>query len=246
MSLEAQYRAVYDLFYKHWVRDAFLQAKFERFKGLTDAEHEEVWKAAGARLDFVAMLHAADIGANWYMPRFPASWTALQVALECDSRHLAARFTDTDEFELRVNDDSDGRALAAWVDRLASTKPRKPPNKPKSAPPLVHAPWLPDLLRYERLIDGHFPDEQNPRVERFEWDVGGIREALLERELFPVDEEPAHCAALLFRGPGGVNEAPLTGKQARVVSELLQGQTPEAKPGIVSECQQLLKQIQQG
>ena len=116
MSLEAQYRAVYALMYKRGSRDAFEQAKFERFAGTDDAEAEEIANVAGLRQNVVVQLHANDIGNNWYMPRFPATWTALQVALGVDQPELTMRFTDTDAFELRVNDDSDGRALAAFAD----------------------------------------------------------------------------------------------------------------------------------
>jgi hypothetical protein len=244
MSLEAQYRAIYELFYKFWVRDAYLQGKFREFKGLTERENEEVANAVGGRLEFVAGLHAGDIGANWYMPRFPASWTALQVALDRDSKQLAGRFTDTDEFELRVNDDFDGRALAAWVQRLADTKPRKPPNKPKPAPPLANAPWLPELLRYERMIAGHWPDDTSPRVETFEWDVGGIHDALLEKQLFPMDEEPAPLNLLLHRDEAGVTELALDHDQARVMRKLLaRADLKDEPPKLVAKCRRALNRL---
>lgn len=245
MTLEAQYRAIYDLFYKFWVRDAFLQAKFSRFEGLTDSEQAEVDKAVGGRLEVVVRLHAADLGASWYMPRFPATWTALQVALDSETADLAMRFTESDEFELRVNDDADGRALAAWVQKLADTKPRKPPNKPKPEPPLKLAPWLPEVMRYERMIRGNWPDDANPRLERFEYDVGGICEALLEKQLFPVDEAPSPLHLLLHRDEAGVSEITLDADQSRVLRKLIDGEKAADEPAkLVAKCRRVLRQLE--
>lgn len=244
MSLEAQYRAVYTLMYKRGARDAFEQGKFERFEGTDDAEAAEISKVAGLRQNVVVQLHANDIGNNWYMPRFPASWTALQVALGVDQRELTMRFTDTDFFEMRINDDSDGRALAAYVQMLADTRPRKPPNQPKPEPPLKNAPWLPELLRYERMIAGHWPDENSPRVETFEWDVGGIYEALMDKELFPVDETPAPLSLLLHMDEAGVTEVALNKEQARVMKKLLaREKLDDEPPKVVAKCRRVLNQL---
>lgn len=244
MSLEAQYRAVYQLLYKRWIRDAWGQAKFERFDGLDDAENAQIHALDLARLEAVVRLHANDIGNNWYNPRFPASWIALQVALDCDQAELTRRLTNSDEFELRENDDADGRALAAFVQKLADSKPRKPPNQPKPQPPLHRAPWLPELLRYERLIRGHWPDANNPRLETFEWDVGGLIDALLDKQLFPVDEKPAPLHMLLHRDHVGVTEIALSPDQARVMGKLLSRKSTKDEPAkLVAKCRRVLNQL---
>ena len=228
MSLEAQYRAVYQLMYKRRTRDAFEQGKFKRFDGTDDAEAAEISKVAGLRQNVVVQLHAGDIGANWYAPRFPGSWMALQVALDCDQAELAMRLTDTDAFELRVNDDFDGRALAAFVDGLN----------------LPNAPWLPELLRYERMIAGHWPDQTNPRVEKFAWDVGGVLDALLDKQLFPVDETPAPLHILLYRDQAGVSEVTLNAEQAGVMQKVLNHEdTSNDSPKLVAKCRRVLNQL---
>lgn len=228
MSLEAQYRAVYALMYKRGARDAFEQGKFERFEGTNDAEAAEIAKVAGLRQSAVVQLHANDIGHNWYMPRFPASWTGLQVALGVDQPELTMRFADTDAFELRVNDDSDGRALAAFVDGL------EVPN----------APWLKELLRYERMIAGHWPDGESPRVETFEWDVAGVYDALIDKQLFPVDEKPAPLSLLLHKDEAGVTEVALNRDQARVMKKLIAHETlDDEPPKVVAKCRRVLNQL---
>ncbi|MBZ0137279.1 MAG: hypothetical protein K8I27_13010 [Planctomycetes bacterium] len=228
MSLEAQYRAVYALMYKRGTRDAFEQGKFDRFEGTDDAEAEEIKQVAGLRQNIVVQLHADDIGNNWYMPRFPATWTALQVALGADQPELTMRFTDTDYFELRVNDDSDGRALAAFVDTLR----------------LPNAPWLAELLRYERMIAGHWPDGQSPRVETFEWDVAGVYDALVDKQLFPVDETPVPLSLLLHRDEAGVTEVALNRDQARVMKRLIARENlDDAEPSVVAKCRRVLNQL---
>ncbi|MCB9893154.1 MAG: hypothetical protein H6839_01745 [Planctomycetes bacterium] len=241
MSLEAQYRALYQLMYKRGTRDAFEQGKFERFEGTTDAESAEIGKVAGLRQNIVVQLHANDIGNNWYAPRFPATWMALQVALGVDQPELTMRLTDTDAFELRVNDDFDGRALAGYVQQLAEFKP---PRGHKTEPPLAGAPWLPELLRYERMIAGHWPDDASPRVEKFDWDVGGVHDALLEKELFPVDEKPVPLHLLLHRDEAGVTEVALNAEQARTMKKLLGGEdTKDEPPKVVAKCRRVLNQL---
>lgn len=244
MTLEAQYRAIYELTYKRSARDAFSQAKFERFKGTDDAEAEQIHRISMHRLDVIVQLHANDIGNNWYAPRFPATWLALQVALGCDQAELTKRFTETEAFELRVNDDFDGRALGAYVQSLADMRPRKPPGEPKPAAPLVNAPWLPELLRYERMIAGHWPDERTPRVETFEWDAAGIQDALLDKELFPIDEKAIPLHVLLHRDEAGVSELMLTADQARVLNKLLaKAAVQEEDPKLVAKCRRVLRQL---
>ena len=234
MSLEAQYRALYQLMYKRGARDAFEQGKFERFDGTDDAEAAEITAVAGLRQNVVVQLHANDIGNNWYAPRFPATWMALQVALDCDQPELTKRLTDSDAFELRVNDDADARALSAFVELLASA-----PSQP-----LANAPWLPELLRFERMIAGHWPDDQNPRVERFGWDVAGVHDALLDKLLFPVDEEPATLHLLMHRDAAGVTEIALDVDQARVMKKLLLKQDTGGEPAkLVAKCRRVLNQL---
>lgn len=233
MSLEAQYRAIYQLMYKRRTRDAFQQGKFRRFDGLDDAEAEQVRKVASLRQDVVVQLHANDIGTNWYMPRFPATWIALQVALDCDQAELTMRFTDSAAFETRLNDDSDGRALAGFVDELAARDEA-----------LKSAGWMPELLRYERMVRGHWPDEVNPRVEAFGWDVGGIADALLEKELFPVDEVASSLHLLLYRDDAGVSEIALSADQARVMRKVLNHlPVDDEPPKFVAKCRRVLNQL---
>lgn len=228
MSLEAQYRAVYALMYKRGARDAFEQGKFERFEGTDDTEAEEIKHVAGLRQNVVVQLHANDIGNNWYMPRFPASWTALQVALGVDQAELTMRFADTDAFELRLNDDVDGRALAAFLETRN----------------FDNAAWLPELLRYERMIAGHWPDDHSPRVETFEWDVAGVYDALMEKQLFPVDEKPVPLNLLLHKDKAGVTELALSRDQARVMDKLLaRERLDDEPPKVVAKCRRVLNQL---
>jgi hypothetical protein len=243
MTLEAQYRAIYELAYKRGTRDAFNQAKFERFAGTNDAEAAEIRRIDGARLDAVVQLHANDIGNNWYAPRFPASWKALQVAMGCNQAELTKRFTDTPAFELRINDDFDGRALAAYVQALADVKVA---SKRRTGHPLRTSPWLPELLRYERMIAGHWPDAQSPRVETFEWDVSGVYEALMDKELFPVDELPTPMHMLLHRDDAGVSELVLNADQARVLTKLLSRTSMKDEDArLVAKCRRVLNQLRE-
>lgn len=234
MSLEAQYRAIYKLVYKRGTRDAYQQGKFKRFEGTTEAEAEQLKVLGGLRLDVVVRLHAEDIGNNWYRPRFPATWTALQVALGADQSELTRRFTDSDAFEMRVDDDRDGRALAAFVNQLSADDA------------FDNGVWLPELLRYERMINGIWPDDTNPRVETFEWDVGGISESLLRKHLFPIDERPAPLDLLLYRDAAGVTEVALLPDQARVMRKLIAGESVSGEPpALVAKCRRGLRQIRE-
>lgn len=234
MSLEAQYRAIYELVYKRSTRDAFQQGKFERFPGTDDAEAEQLRSLNGLRLDVVVRLHADDIGNNWYQPRFPATWIALQVALGKEQAELTRHFTASDAFELRVDDDRDGRALAAFVDRMIEKEE------------IRNAPWLPELMKYERMINGIWPDETNPRVETFKWDVSGVAESLLEKQLFPMDEKPVPLDVLLYRDEAGVTEVALLPEQARVMKKLIAKQSVnEEPPKLVAKCRRALRQIRE-
>lgn len=232
MSLEAQYRAIYQLVYKRGTRDAFQQAKFQRFEGTTDDESKQLKVLSSLRLDVVVRLHANDIGANWYAPRFPVTWLGLQVALDEEQAQLTGRLTQSDAFELRVDDDRDGRALTAFIEELATDKK------------LDNAPWLPDMMRYERLISGIWADDVNPRVERFGWDVAGIGESLIEKRLFPVEEEPSVCEVLLFKDEAGVTEIALHDEQARVMRKMINKQNVKDEPAkLVAQCRRALRKI---
>lgn len=231
MSLEAMYSALYQLFYKRSARDVLQQLRIPPVPGLTEAEQHELGITCGERFEVVVALHSGDIGHQWYMPRVPATWRALPIALECDESEVVSQFTESAEFELRIDDDADGRALSAWLDNLR--KRRK-----------LGARWLPDLLRYELLLGGHWRDERTPRVELFDWDVAGIREPLLELGVFPLDEKPRKYAALFHRDQSGVSEAPLKGAEAEVMKKLLAGTQPaNASAKVVKRCKTLLQRM---
>jgi uncharacterized protein len=229
-ALERQYRRVYELVYKNEVRDEFMRGDKSAAQGLTGPHAAQIDTLDRERIKAVAEMQADDIGTNWCLRRFPATWTALMVALDCTHVELAKHFTGSDAFETRLHDDTDSRAFAAFVHSLGDVD---------------DAPWLEDLLRYERLLAGHWTAGTNPRVEEFGWDVAGIHHALLEEELFPTDEEPARRAVLLYKGTAGVNEAPLTRQQAEVLQAILNGKEPKGRAKTISECERLLKEIQQ-
>jgi hypothetical protein len=233
MPLEQMYTALYRLFYKRDARDAFVGAqRAAPTAGLTETELAQLKQLDGMRLKTVVQLHAGDIGRQWYQPRVPASWLSLQVALEIDEPELVARFAESDAFELRIDDDADGRALATWVQQVGETGE------------LEDAPWLPDLLRYELLLGARWTGDQNPRVEVFAWDVQGIRESLLEHEVFPTDEPSRKYGALFFRNAEGVAEAPLNREEARVMQAVLDGaDTSREKTGLIKRCHTLLAEI---
>jgi hypothetical protein len=225
------YTALYRLFYKRGARDDFFQPGYPPIRNLTEEEIHQLKMADGYRLDILVQLHQRDMAHQWYAPRVPASWMALQIALECDESELIARFTESDEFELRIDDDADGRALSAWLDNFSKGRN-------------LGARWLCDLLRYELLLGARWRDEHNPRVEEFAWDVAGVRESLLEDNLFPTDERPRTNAALFHRGESGITEAPLNREQARVMRKLLTGQDVSGdKPATVKKCRAILRKI---
>jgi uncharacterized protein (UPF0276 family) len=222
-ALAAQYRVVYELMYKRDVLESWPEVPV----GPLTPEHAEQVRAVDAeRLAVIVRLHADDIGNNWYLPRFPATWLALQAGLECTQAELTRRFTSSEAFELREHDDSDGRALLAFIEGLELEG------------------WLAPLLRYERLLNGIGLEPGVPQLERFEWDVPGIREALLQHSTYPDGEVPAPAAILLYRTPQGVHEAALTRRQAQTIEAILQGKPPNAPAGVIRECEQLLNDIQ--
>ncbi|MBK8205397.1 MAG: hypothetical protein IPK87_01265 [Planctomycetes bacterium] len=232
MSLEAQYSALYALFYKRRARDAFFQPGHAPVAGLTDAELRQLQLVDGLRFDTVVGLHQGDLAHQWYASRVPASWLALQVALDTDDRELVASFTGSDAFELRVDDDADGRALLAWVDALVDSG-----NLPD-------APWLPDLLRYELLLNARWIGAHTPRVEEFKFEVPGIRESLIERRTFPTEEDPVRYGALFHKDERGVGEVALDRDEARAMRAVLAGSdTSGEPPRLLKRCKALLREM---
>lgn len=231
MSLEAMYSGLYRLFYKRDARDVLQQLRIPPVPGLTEAEQHELGISCGGRFETVVALHANDLAHQWYMPRVPASWTALRTALDCDDANVVQQFTASTEFELRIDDDADGRALAAWVDNLRKGK-------------RLDAPWLTELLRYELLLGARWRVDVASRVEVFDWDVPGIREAILEQGLFPTDERPRKYSALFHRDAKGVLEAPLNREEARLMAILLaEGDTQHERASLIKRCTKLLNEI---
>ncbi|MBX3460023.1 MAG: hypothetical protein KF696_08660 [Planctomycetes bacterium] len=230
MSLTAMYSALYALFYKDKARRAFPAALPAH--ELRDAEAAELRAIDPARLEAVVALHQADLAHQWYAGRVPATWLALRVALDTDDHGLVASFTGSDAFELRVNDDADGRALHAFVDALAQ------------AGHLPDAPWLPELLRYELVLNAQWIGVDTPRIEEFAWDVPGIRESLLKRSTFPTDEEPWRYSAIFHREGAETLEAQLEHDEARVARALLAGDDVSREPPrLVKRCKALLREI---
>lgn len=230
MSLTAMYSALYALFYKASARRDFPQQL--PVSDLRDSELRELRAIDPARLSAVIALHQGDLAHQWYAGRVPASWLALRVALDTDDAGLVESFTGSDAFELRVNDDADGRALLAFVEALAGSGN------------LQDAPWLPDLLRYELVLNARWVDLPSPRVEEFAWEVPGIRESLLSRGVFPTDEEPLRYGALFHREGAETLEAPLDRDESRVARALLTGQDVNAEPPrLVKRCRALLREV---
>lgn len=227
MSLETQWDALYRLFYKRDVRAAFSRGTMP--DGLTRQEIEQFRSVPADRLNVVVGLHAPDIG-GWYRPRVPATWLALQATLECDERELVQRLTASDAFELRVNDDEGCLALNGFIHMLSSRH-------------LKQSPWLADLLRYELLTAGSWPDERSPRVETFRYDVEGIRRALLEQSLCPLGEKSREIAILFHRGASEIGEAALNTAQAKWLAAHVSGKVPQGDASLKKRCLGLLKAV---
>lgn len=232
LQLELQFRTLYRLYYKRNEREAFLRKGEPPVRGLAARELAQLKAVEPARLRRVVELHAGDIGAGWYRPRVPATWLALQAVLEVPEDELVHRLTESAGFESRVNDDSDAAALAAFVDGLSNE--------------LRQTPWMADLLRHERLVGCPWPSGPNPRLVRFDYDVGGIREALLVQGLCPTDERKHATHLLLFRGPAGVNELAVKPRDAEVLAALIEGRKPDAAPRVVERCRAMLREVRQG
>ncbi len=228
MSLSAQFSALYRLYYKRTEREAFLRGGPPPVQGLSDTELQQLRALEPARLRRVVDLHAGDIGGQWYQPRVPGTWLALQAALEIPQAELVHRLTESPGFENRHNDDSDARALEAFV-RLQQRE-------------LAATPWIEDLLAYERLLGCPWDDGPNPRVVEFAFDVGAILESLLQHKLCPVDEPRRHTSLLLFRGPQGTNEIALRRHDAEAAKALLAG-APSRGNAAFRRAEQLLRDI---
>ena len=81
MSLQAQFTALYRLYYKRNERETFLRHGTPPVPGLSETELAQLRAIEPARLRRVVDLHAGDIGLAWYRPRVPATWLALQAVL---------------------------------------------------------------------------------------------------------------------------------------------------------------------
>lgn len=229
MTLQAQFSALYRLYYKRSEREAFLRDGKPPVAGLTATELSQLRALEPARLRRIVDLHAIDLGPAWYRPRVPATWLALQAALEVPEAELVQRLTESPAFESRLNDDADARALASFVDSQQAV--------------LRDFPWLPELLRYERLLACPWEDGPNPRVVEFAFDVSGIAEALLQDGLCPMGEPRRAVSLLLFRGKREVNELPLKRHDAKAIAELLAGRDPGVGTKALRRLEHMLRDI---
>jgi len=229
MSLQAQFSALYRLYYKRGEREAFFRAGKAPVPGLNPAELRQLKLLEPARLQRVVDLHAGDIGNQWYRPRVPATWIALQAALEIPEAELVHRLTESPGFEDRTNDDSDARALAAFIAGQSQQ--------------LRDTPWLHDLLRYERLLAGLWDKGSNPRVVNFDFDVAGVRESLLQNNLCPTDEPARSTWLLLYRGKRGVNEMRVKRHDAQALEALLAGHKPMLSTAASRKLDGMLRDI---
>jgi hypothetical protein len=101
-------------------------------------------------------------------------------------------------------------------------------------------------VRYELLLGAKWREETNPRVELFDWDVVGIREALRDQGLFPTDEKPRKYAALVHQDAAGVSEVPLNGEEAIAMRGLLAGADSGVGARVVKRCKSLLRRVSTG
>lgn len=242
MSFAAHMTAIYRLFYRQSVREAFFAMGKPPVDGLSESELASLRAIPRARLGRIVELHRGDIGRGWYQPRFPASWLALQAALGVAEDSVVAMLTESQAFELRVNDDADGRALAAFVGEL------------EASDRLAEAPWLPELLDYERLLNGAWGGLESCRwihgslaLKEFTWDAAGIRDSLTNQDLFPTGEEPAESLALFCRDVEGVSEAQVDGDTADAVAVVcgLADNASAGNPGrkAIQDAKRLLRDL---
>ncbi|MCF6227829.1 MAG: hypothetical protein L3J82_04060 [Planctomycetes bacterium] len=217
MSLEGQWSAIYRLYYKADDRLPFIENGQLPDEDLTDDEAAQLKNIEAARLERIVELHENDLGFQWYRPRFPACWNALQATLSVTEAELVSKLTNSDAFELRTDDDKSGAALQGFIEQEIEN--------------LTDAPWIEDLLHYERLLLGQWPDGQNLLLEEFSFDVQGIYGALLDEDICPLDEPEDQFILMMFKTKDDIREGQVTAQQAEEVMQALQGgeTTSEAK-----------------
>lgn len=230
MSLELQFRALYRLYYKRDEREAFLRDGRPPVAGMDAATLAPLRALEPARLRRVVDLHARDIARQWYVPRVPAAWLALQALFEAPEDEVVHLVTGSGTFESRVNDDSDCRALAGFVDALGEK--------------LREMPWLPDLVRYERLLGCEWPGGPRTRIEHFSFDVTGIRESLVRDRICPTDERRRHTWLLLHRAHREVRELAISPNDSEVIAALVAGRRAKADERKLKRCRKLLRDLE--
>jgi hypothetical protein len=216
MSHAALMTALYRLFYKRSERQAFAQSGQLNIKNLSAADLALLRAINPARLARSSELHAGELPAPWYGWRAPATWLALKATLDCSDTELAMRLTQSDAFELHIDDD---RTLAALVGFVAQELARKDSQLAREAP------WIGELLTYEKAVAGLCTDAsgQQPTylVLEFNWDITGIWASLLERNLCPTGESEDTNCLVLFTDQRGVNELQVSSEQASVMQALV-------------------------
>lgn len=217
MSLEAMFSTIYRIYYKADDRQKFVNDGQLPDEDLTDDEAKQLKGIEAARLTRIVELHENDLGFQWYRPRFPACWNTLQATLDVTEAQLVSKLTNSPAFELRKDDDKSGSALQGFIEQELDN--------------LTDAPWIEDLLHYERLLLGQWPDEQNLLIEEFSFDIPGIYNALLNEDICPLDEPEDQFILMMFKTEDDIREGQITAQQAEEVSKALQGgkATDEAK-----------------
>jgi len=243
MSFDAQMTAIYRLFYKQHARDAFFANRTPPVEDLTADEMAALVAIPKQRLSRIVELHRGDIARGWYESRYPATWLALQHVLSSDADAVVAQLTESDAFERRVNDDADGRALAAFVDELMLNDR------------LSEAMWIPELLMYEQILAGHWDAIKkwswrsgSVAALGFSWDVQRIRSSLVDDSTFPIQEEAYDLCLLFSRDDEGVSEAeisrPMLSLMGGIVGhENCRDVSNQADEDMVAEATDLLLEI---
>ncbi|MCA8939744.1 MAG: hypothetical protein KDB07_08055 [Planctomycetes bacterium] len=249
MSFEGLFTAIYRLYYKEGVRDAFMSDGSLDLP-LSDQERGLLERVDQTRLATIIELHANDIWAGWYANRFGASWEALRLILGFKSNaELVRKLCNSDAFEKRINDDRFGDALEAFIfeERL-----RNPEG-------FANAPWLADLFEYERLLTREIGDEFEAALGRFAHRVDHL--AQLERpwaKLPKVGKLKGQFLVLVGASPAfGISEIEVADELCfAVLSRLLGAERPEealiAKADkkklkqLEEECAELLEEMAEG
>ncbi|MHC4841128.1 MAG: hypothetical protein ACYTDT_09265 [Planctomycetota bacterium] len=209
MSLEGMFSTIYRLYYKTDDRQKFVFDGSLPDEPLTDDEAKQIRNLEPARLNRIVELHQNDLGFQWYRPRFPATWNALQATLDITEAELVSSITNSDAFELRQDDDKSGSALQGFIEQEIER--------------LTDAPWLDDLLHYERLLTGQWPEDENLRLEEFSYDIPGIYDALLNEDICPLDEPEDQFILMMFKTDESIREGQINAQQAEEVMTALQG-----------------------